>query len=105
VDEVCTAEHVDELPPVPGGGVGDSGGSVRVEFRARVQAEQPERPPCGLGQVLIGPGEHGSDAAAGVPTVEQIQSVLQVGQFSNHIGQRFVGADRGEFRGHPEGEG
>ena len=71
-----------------------------------MQAEQPEGPGRVGGQVLVGPGEDRADRGARIAArVQQVQPQLVVAQLGDQLGQRDVGARRGQLGGDPQRQG
>ena len=90
-DHVGPAQLAQRGARVGAGHGGQAGGRRQRDVRARVHAEQPEHPRRGLGQLVIGPGQHGPHVGDRVAGLERVQPAPGVAQFGGQSGQRALG--------------
>ena len=90
-DHVGPAQLAQRGARVGAGHPGQAGRRRQRDVRARVHAEQAEHPRRGLGQLVIGPGEHGPHVGDRVAGLERVQPAPGVAQFGGQFGQRALG--------------
>jgi hypothetical protein len=103
VDQVRAGQPVQQAARSLDSRAGEGGSRVGIDVEARVQAEQPER--CGgVGaQVPARPGEHGPDRGARVAVgVQQVEPLLEAGQFCGQVVQGDGRAGDGQLGGYPQ---
>ena len=67
---------------------GQAGRRGQRDVRARVQAEQPEHPGRGRAELVIGPGQDGSQVGRRVIGLEGVEPAARVPQLGGQLGQR-----------------
>ena len=71
---------------------GQAGRRGQRDVRARMHAQQAEHPRRGLGELVVGPGQHGPDVGHRVPGLERVQPAPGVPQLGGELRQRALGA-------------
>ena len=67
---------------------GHAGRGSGADIRACVQPEQPEQPRRRRIELLVGPGEDGTDIRGRVPGVQRVQPAAGIAQIGGQCGQR-----------------
>ena len=73
---------------------GQAGRRRQRDVRARVHAEQAEHPRRGLGELVVGPGEHGPHVGHRVAGLQCVEPAPRVVQLGGELGQRALGPPR-----------
>ena len=76
---------------VGAGHPGQAGRRRQRDVGAGMHAEQAEHPRRGLGELVVGPGEHGPHVGHRVPGLERVQPAPGVPQLGGEFGQRALG--------------
>jgi hypothetical protein len=80
-----------------------AGGRRGRDVGPGLESQQPEQAGRGRVQVLVRPGEHGTDRGALVPAgLQDLQPVPHVRQLAGQVGQRGATAGGGQLGGDPQ---